>query len=201
MRLRSHDPATGARLRAGHLTRVRVLRRALPTTAAVLCALCAAQIAMSGAAAPSRPQTSDVDTMVKPRFAGRGPGGESFVITGSEGRRADPTTARIEIVDPVLVLRDEADRTKRMTARAGVFDETAHVLVLTGDVRMDDGRGGRFAANQARIDTRTGAVSGQSGLRVESGAGVVQGGSYEADKEGDRLILKGGVRGRLTPNN
>ena len=88
-----------------------------------------------------------------------------------------------------------------MTARAGVFDEAAHALVLTGDVRMDDGRGGRFTANQARIDTRTGAVSGQSGLRVETGAGVVQGGSYEADELGDRLILKGGVRGRLTPKN
>lgn len=201
MRLRSHDPATGARLRAGHLTRVRILRRALPITAATLCALCAVQIAMSGVTAPSRPQATDIDTMVKPRFAGRGPSGESFVITGSQGRRTDPTTAKIEIVDPVLVLKDQADRTKRMTARTGVFDEAAHALLLVGDVRMEDGGGGRFAANQARIDTRTGAISGQSGLRVETGAGVVQGGSYEADEEGDRLILKGGVRGRLTPNN
>ncbi|WP_332767080.1 LPS export ABC transporter periplasmic protein LptC [Phenylobacterium sp.] len=201
MRLRSYDPAAGARLRAGHLTRVRVLRRALPISAAVLCALCAVQIAMSGVAPPSRPQTRDVDTMVKPRFAGRGPSGKSFVITGSQGRRTDPATAQIEIVDPVLVLRDDANATKRMTARAGVFDEAAHALVLTGDVKMDGGGGARFAANQARIDTRTGAVSGQSGLRVESGAGVVQGGSYEADEQGDRLILKGGVRGRLTPRN
>jgi lipopolysaccharide export system protein LptC len=104
---------------------------------------------------------------------------------------------RIRITAPVLTLKTAEGATKTMTAKSGVYDEADHSLLLTGDVKMDSGTGTHFAAQQARIDTRTQTVSGQKGLQVAGSQGQVQSGSYTASDDGDRLILKGGVRGRL----
>ena len=75
-------------------------------------------------AAPSRPQASDVDTMVKPRFAGRGPSGESFVITGSQGRRTDPTTAKQgDLLAQLGRFRERHLTTARAMVMGSMFDE------------------------------------------------------------------------------
>ncbi|WP_309643857.1 LPS export ABC transporter periplasmic protein LptC [Phenylobacterium sp.] len=202
MPLRSDDPAIEARRRAGHLVRVRALRLSLPALALVVALVCAAQVGFGGMAAASKPTPqADVDTMLKPRFAGRGSDGKSFVITGAEGRRPDKTLGEILITDPVLTLKTATGGVSTMTATSGVFDEAAHALVLTGQVKMANASGSRFTAQQARIDTRSGTVSGQRGLQVENSSGVLQSGTYSADEDGDRVILKGGVRGRFNPKN
>lgn len=191
-----------AHRRTTRLTRVRQLRRVLPATAVGLLLLCAAQVALG-----DRPRQVASDQgageakMLKPRFSGRTPDGRSFLITGTDGIRANADATDIRISDPVLTLRRQNGRTQQMTAKSGLYDETGHTLVLTGDVKMDNGAGSRFAAKEARIDTRSGAISGQSGLRAEGQSGEVQAQTYEADEKGDRVILKGGVRGRLQTQN
>jgi lipopolysaccharide export system protein LptC len=107
---------------------------------------------------------------------------------------------RILITAPVLSLRKNGS-TQTATARDGAYDEGAHTLTLTGDVSMDNGEGARFAAQRAAIDTRTGAVTGQSGLSLQRDGGQVESGDYAVEEKGDRLIMKGGVRGRFTPQN
>lgn len=191
-----------AQRREARLSRVKMLRRALPALAIGLIVVCAVQVALSTRSGPSTaPVAEGAAKMLLPRFSGRTSDGRSFVITGKDGVREDGEAGRIRISEPVLTLRRDNARTQRMTAASGLYDETGHTLLLTGDVRMDNGSGTRFASNEARIDTRKGTVSGQKGLRVEGAAGAVQSGTYTADDQGDRVILKGGVRGRLTPQN
>ena len=200
MPLRSADPAIEAHRRAGHLTRVKVLRRVLPGVAAALVTLCVAQVATGAlTTAAQRPEPAAVDTMLSPRFSGRSADGRSFTITGREGRRLEAGSDKVVIAEPVMLLRSASNNTKRVTANSGVLDQTAHTMVLTGNVKMVSASGSNFSAKEARIDTRTGSVTGQSGLTMESSAGTVQSGSYDAETKGDRVILKGGVRGRLNP--
>lgn len=200
----SHDQSlpAQARRRERRVATVRALRIALPGLAGLLLLACAVQVALRGLASP--PTTNgeaQASKMSSPRFSGKSRDGRTYVVTGREGMRDQQTAGLILIAEPVLTLRTKRGRPTTMRAKTGVYDEAAHTLLLRGDVRVDDGSGARFAAERAVVDTHTGAVSGQSGLRAQSAAGQVQSQDYTVLDEGDRMILRGGVRGRITPRN
>lgn len=189
-----------ARRRANRLGKVRILKLALPGAACLLLIVCIAQVVF-GTISASAVQGAQpgVAKMIGPRFTGTNPDGRSFVITGADGMRDEKVSNRILITQPVLTLRTPEGKTRVMTSKTGAYDEAGHAMILTGDVEMSDGTGTQFTAQQARIDTRTQTISGQTGLQVAGQRGQVQSGTYDVQDEGDRLILKGGVRGRLTP--
>ena len=200
MSLRSEGMPVGARRREKRLANVKILRGALPAAAAALLALCVLQVVLNMLSAPTPDaEPAQISRMLKPHFSGTNPDGRSFKITGREGVRDETHAGRILISDPVLTLRTVDGATKRATAKSGTYDEPSHSLVLTGDVKMDNGAGSQFSAREAHIDTRTGVVSGQAGLQIDRSNAQVESGAYTVESEGDRLILKGGVRGRLTP--
>lgn len=200
MSLRSEGMPMNARRREKRLANVRALRWALPMAAGALLILCIAQVALSMMSAPTpEAEPAQVSKMLKPHFSGADPDGRTFKITGREGVRDEKQAGHIVIADPVLTLRTAEGATKQATAKSGVYDEPGHTLILTGDVKMDNGAGSRFSAQKAHIDTRTGVVSGQTGLQIDRDDAQVQSGSYTVENKGDRLILKGGVSGRLTP--
>lgn len=188
---------TPADRRAHRLVQVRRLRRALPIAAVALLAICLLQVLVSGfsGAAPETAQ-ADAAKMLSPRFSGRAPDGRRFAITGESGVRSEADPNQIDIAAPVLTLQD-GERTQRMTALTGVYDEAAHTLRLVGEVKINTGAQAQLSAREAVVDTRTGAISGQKGLTVQAGARQVQADSFTTDEDGDRIILKGGVRGRL----
>lgn len=186
--------------REKRLATVATLRIALPALAGVLVAACLAEITVRNLMSPpSQGAGAETPRMLGPRFAGASRDGRSYAITGRDGVRDDKAEGRILISDPVLTLRTTAGKTTSMTAKAGAYDQAAGTMLLTGDVHGDNGLGGRFTAQQAVVDIRTGAVTGQKGLRAENAGGQVESDSYTVLDEGDRMIFKGGVRGRLTP--
>jgi len=188
---------TPAERRAHRLVQVRRLRRALPIAAIALLVICLLQV-MFGGFSRSAPETGEAEVakMLSPRFSGRAPDGRRFAITGESGVRSEADLNQIDIAAPVLTLQD-GERTQRMTALAGVYDEAAHTLRLVGEVKIDTGGRAQLSAREAVVDTRTGAISGQKGLTVQTGARQVEADSFTTDEDGDRIILKGGVRGRL----
>ena len=200
MSLRAVGMPINARRRERRLANVRTLRWALPITAGALLIACIVQVGLSTMSAPTEEaEPAQISKMLKPHFSGTNPDGRAFSITGREGVRDEKQAGRILIADPVLTLHTVEGRTKQATAKSGVYDEPGHTIILTGDVKMDNGAGSRFSADQARIDTLTGVVSGQTGLQIDRDDAQVQSGSYTVENKGDRLILKGGVSGRLTP--
>ncbi|HEY9233438.1 MULTISPECIES: LPS export ABC transporter periplasmic protein LptC [Phenylobacterium] len=194
--------SNGAERREKRLSVVAHLKRGLPIAAGLLVILCIIQVAFRSLAAEPEPTTpTQASAMIGPHFSGQSADGRAFRITGERGVRDPKVEGRILITAPVLSLRNPNGVTQTATARDGIYDEPAHTLILTGDVRMDNGAGARFSAERAAIDTRTGSVSGQSGLRIDSGETQIQSGDYSVEEKGDRLIMKGGVRGRFTPQN
>jgi lipopolysaccharide export system protein LptC len=188
-----------AHRRDKRLATLATLRIALPAMAGVLVVACLAEVTLRNLISPpARGAQAETPKMLGPRFAGTSRDGRSYAITGRDGVRDQKVEGRILISAPVLTMRT-GTKTTTMTAKTGAYDQAANTLLLTGDVHGDDGSGSRFAAQQALVDTRTGAVSGQKGLKAESASGVVESDSYTVLDEGDRMIFKGGVRGRLTP--
>jgi lipopolysaccharide export system protein LptC len=199
--LQAQTTTLAAERRRKRISTIVVLRRALPLLAVGLLGLCAAQIVANLLDRPTaQPAPAQASAMIEPRFSGSSSKG-SFRITGRTGLRDETAGERILIAEPVLTLRSQGGGTRKATAKSGVYDESAHSMLLTGDVRIDDGSGGRFAAKEARIDTRTGVLSGQVGMRFEGAAATVESRSFVVEEEGERMILKGGVRGRLNPKN
>jgi lipopolysaccharide export system protein LptC len=183
--------------RKGRPARIKALRRTLPVVAGLLLVVCAGQVAwrtMKNDAAVAA--AGQAVSMTAPRFYGVTRTGRSFVITGREGQR-NPTGDGVRISDPVIDLSQGAEGERRLTAKSGVYTALAHNLLLEGDVRMIDASGSELASDRAVINTQTGEVSGQTGLKASSGVGQVTSKSYDIRDRGDRLVFKGGVRARL----
>lgn len=199
----SHSTLPGhAGQRERRLIQVARLRKGLPIAAGVLAIVCATQIIYRNMSAGPAPAPAAAEPkMLNPSFAGSSRDGRSYVLTGSEGMRDPKTETQIMIEKPIITLTSKTQQITKMTAKTGVYDELAHSLFLKGDVRVDNGSGSKFSSETALVDTRTGQVSGQSGLTAQSSAGQIQSGSYTASDEGERVIFKGGVRGRLNPKN
>ncbi len=178
-----------------------MLRTALPAVAGALLVACALQVALRGLTAPQPAAPAPAASkMISPRFSGTGGGGQTFTVSGREGM-ADQTDPGLILIDqPVLKITAKGRGDTTMTARTGVYNEAENKLLLRDDVRIDNGAGSSFRSARAVIDTRTGQVSGQSGLTARTRAAEVQARDYTVMDEGDRMVLGGGVRGRINPN-
>lgn len=181
---------------------ISALRIALPLLAAGIVATIAAQAtlralqAKPSAAAASGPALR----MENPRFTGAMKDGRAFLITATAAVRDGADPNKIALESPHLTRGYGSDSPTQVTSRQGAYDEQKGSLLLTGDVKIDNGGGYAFSTEKALIDTRTGEVVGDQGV---SGAGVsgnkVKADSYSVSDKGDRVVFKGRVRTRLNP--
>jgi lipopolysaccharide export system protein LptC len=178
---------------------IRVLRWLLPALMGALVIALAGYFTWSSIQAPKAlPKVTQTEIkLVGARFMGRMADGRSFLIGAGSARRSDSMMQEVILTDPILNLGGETGAPARMTAKQGIYDEKTRVLRLTGDVRIDNGKGQRIATNDSIIDTRTGKISGQQGISGDGPLGQVQSNAYEVDRETGRVIMKGRVRARI----
>ncbi len=178
---------------------IRLLRWALPALmVALVIALAGYFTSSSIRAGGQKPKiTSTEIKLVGARFMGRMADGRSFLIGAGSAARSDTVMEQVVLTEPVLTLGGETGAPSRMTAKRGVYDEKTRILRLTGDVRIDNGKGQRVATNDSIIDTRTGKISGQQGFVGDGPLGQVRANSYEVDRETGRVTMKGRVQGRI----
>lgn len=196
------QPAPPRKNRNRHRKPVRVLRTVLPTIAlgvavaivgqGVIRAIAAKDALAAANAAPLR--------MENPRFTGTLKDGRAFLITATTAIR-DPNNAdQVFLTSPQLTRGYGSEAPTHVAARDGAYQEEKGALLLTGDVKIDNGQGYRFASQKALVDTRTGDLVGNAAIQ---GAGPnnsqVQADSYTVGDKGDRVIFKGRVRTRLQP--
>jgi lipopolysaccharide export system protein LptC len=138
--------------------------------------------------------------MDNPRFTGTLKDGRAFLITASSAVR-DPNNAdQVFLKGPQLTRGYGSEQPTHVVSKDGAYQEEKGSLLLTGDVKIDNGAGYQFASQKALIDTHTGDLVG--GAAVE-GAGPnsksIRADSYSVSDKGDRVLFKGRVRTRLTP--
>ncbi|HCT07378.1 MAG TPA: hypothetical protein DIW86_18640 [Pseudomonas sp.] len=181
---------------------VRTLRTILPVIAGgvavaivgqgVIRAVAAKEAAPVASAAPLR--------MDNPRFSGTMKDGRAFLITAASASR-DPNNAdQVFLKGPQLTRGYGADKPTHVIAKDGAYQEEKGSLLLTGDVKIDNGQGYQFASQKALIDTHTGDLVGGSAIEGSGpNNGSTRADSYSVSDKGDRVLFKGRVRTRLTP--
>ena len=146
-------------------------------------------------------QASAPLAMDNPRFTGAMRDGRAFLITARRAQRDAADPDKVKLVEPTLVRGYGAPDASKVTSKDGVYEETKNILVLTNDVKIDNGQGYQFASQEARIDTKTGEVVGGAPVAGAGPRGNVSADSYSVTDKGDRVVFKGRVRTRVQPTN
>ena len=184
-----------------HRTSVRALRVILPTLAIGLTAAIVGQGVIRALAAKDAPAAAAAPLrMDNPRFTGVMKDGRAFLITATSATRDLNNADQVFLKGPQLTRGYGSPAPTPVVSKDGAYQEEKGSLLLTGDVKIDNGQGYQFASQKALIDTSTGDLVGDSSIQ---GAGPnnsqVQADSYTVGDKGDRVIFKGRVRTRLTP--
>ncbi|NEX93398.1 LPS export ABC transporter periplasmic protein LptC [Caulobacter sp. 17J65-9] len=138
----------------------------------------------------------NVVRMVNPRFYGQDDKGRAYVLGAREAQRGGGEQIRLD--DPMLRLGNMAGKPTELTAQKGYYDEKNRSVRLTGDVQVKDaGSGFHFKTGEAKIDTRSGVISGNAPIQGQGPLGQISASSYAIYDQGARVVFKGGVRARL----
>ena len=194
-------PPVRKKNRNRHRPSVRTLRVILPTLAIGVAAAIVGQGTIRALAAKDAPPATAAPLrMDNPRFTGVMKDGRAFLITASSAIRDPANADQVFLKAPQLTRGYGSPAPTHVVSKDGAYQEEKGALLLTGDVKIDNGQGYQFASQKALIDTRTGDLVGNAGIQ---GAGPnnsqVQADSYTVGDKGDRVIFKGRVRTRLTP--
>ena len=194
-------PPVRKKNRNRHRPSVRTLRVILPTLAIGVAAAIVGQGTIRALAAKDAPPAAAAPLrMDNPRFTGVMKDGRAFLITASSAIRDPANADQVFLKAPQLTRGYGSPAPTHVVSKDGAYQEEKGALLLTGDVKIDNGQGYQFASQKALIDTRTGDLVGNAGIQ---GAGPnnsqVQADSYTVGDKGDRVIFKGRVRTRLQP--
>ena len=134
--------------------------------------------------------------LVNPRFVGKDEKGRAFIITATSAERDENDYQRVLLNQPSLVLDAEGESPSKVTAKTGVYSEDLRVLNLDGGVKMS-GSNADFNTQSSIFNTATGELEGQGQIAGVGPLGEITAKSYGVYDKGERLVFKGGVRGRL----
>lgn len=173
---------------------VRILRMVFTAGAAVAIGVMAGPVvanAVSGLADGRRTfASSEIVTMVNPRFTGRDNAGDPYVITADEAQRRRAEEHVVDLKNPKLI--DQLGT--QITAPEGTYDRRAQTLDLYRDVRVRDQGGYNFQTTTARFYVTEGRVVGLEPLRGAGPLGDIRSDSYEITEDGDVITFTGNVQ-------
>lgn len=177
---------------------IRVLRIALPLAIGLIFATLIGFIVQGTiAGGPIQPDAADTPIrLVNFRLVGRDDRGRAFVLTADSATRDQQDYQRVLLVKPALLVDSESPRPTRLSARTGVMHEGTGRLQLDGDVQLN-GADLSIATASSVYDTATGVLQGQGQIAGRTALGDVSAKSYGVYDEGERMIFRGGVRGRI----
>lgn len=146
---------------------------------------------------PVRPDQADTPIrLVNFRLVGRDDRGRPFVLTADSATRDKQDYQRIHLVRPSLLIDSESPRPTRLSAKTGVMQEDTGKLQLNGGVTLN-GTDLAVATDSSVYDTLTGVLQGEGDIAGRTALGDVNAKSYGVYDEGERMIFRGGVRGRI----
>lgn len=134
--------------------------------------------------------------MLNPRFSGRDANGDLYIITADSAERRRANNDLVDLTNPKL----ENAQTGEVIAPLGLFDRANETLDLYENVVMKDARGYLFHSTHTKVEIETGKVIGMSPLEGTGPIGDITAGSYELNDSDDSVLLTGGVRTTIFPD-
>jgi lipopolysaccharide export system protein LptC len=135
--------------------------------------------------------------MINPHFYGRDTQGRPYTLTAREAARDERSFQTVLLTQPQVTLDAGGPKPSTLQSDTGVYHEDTRILLLRGHVQAADAKSGRFASDEAVVNTRTGTVVGPQALTSHSDTGALQSKSFDVYDKGDRVVFKGGVHARL----
>jgi len=203
------DPTSDVDRRAAALARwkrrshvVHFYRRALPVAIAVIALGVLGWIVVNAIVGRMTAGERTVASihLTHPRYYGRNNKGQAFVLSSDEAVRDTVDSDRIDMTRPRLSLENGAPRPLSVRADTGVFFEGSKIILLNGHVHLDDGAGYIFDSAQARVDTVTNTITGQTAVTGSGPTGTISADSYAVYDRGDRIVFRGHVHTHILPH-
>ena len=179
--------------------RIAVMRRWLPRIGIALVSFTVLWMAIRAAIAlitASDFQNGDVH-MLNPQFLGRDDKGKPYSVVAKDAVRNTHHPDIVHLTAPILTLQADSGKPMRMTARTGELDQTKHLLLLQGDVFIEDDKGDTFRSERTVIDTEAASARGDSAVVGDGPLGHITASSYSISSHGEHIVFEGGVRSRL----
>ena len=99
--------------------------------------------------------------MTNPRYFGQSDKGDHYVISGLEAVRRGKDATTVTLKAPVMEFKGDTDRSTRISAMNGVFDQTTRQFTMTGNVVMESGGSDfTFHTEEAVVDLSNSTVHG-----------------------------------------
>lgn len=176
---------------------VKGLRVALPGLIGLLLASLAGQVIWRSLADGKTEQAANVPIrLVNPKFYGRDEEGRAFVLSAITAVRDENDYQRVVLDRPTVALDQGGGGNANLSATSGVYREDDRLLELKGGVRLNDGKS-ELLTEQSTFNTRTGQIEGQGAIKGAGNLGQIEAQSYGVYDKGERMVFKGGVRGRI----
>ena len=188
-----HRVALAGRRWRARSRRVMLFRRVLPVIIVLLAGGTALWVATRSiiAGVERRQVQAQEIRLSNPMFHGQDEQGRAFIIGAAQAVR-DPDTGMFRLDAPVVRLTLDAGRTSELSAGHGLYDEPSRTLILREQVIIEDGGAGfRFVTPEARVDTRTGVVTGDQGIEGSGALGTISATSYAIHEQGGRIVFSG----------
>ncbi len=126
-----------------------------------------------------------------PMFHGQDAQGRSFVI-GARGAVRDAETGQFRLVGPALKLNLGGRKVTTLTADGGVYNEAGKTVTIGPNVRIEDGGSGMtLVTPEAVVNTSTGVITGDKGVRGSGPLGTINASSYAIYEQGERIVFSG----------
>ena len=133
-----------------------------------------------------------------PMFHGQDAQGRSFVI-GAQGAVRDPATGHFRLVGPLLRLNLGGRKVTELKADGGTYVEAERKVVIGPNVRISDGGSGFVLETpEAVVDTATGIVTGDKGVKGHGPTGTLDATSYAIYDQGQRVVFSGDGDNKMT---
>ncbi|HYD44705.1 MAG TPA: LPS export ABC transporter periplasmic protein LptC [Phenylobacterium sp.] len=177
---------------------VRGLRLGLPALIGVLVAALAGQVIWRSLADADAQAAANVPIrLVNPKFYGRDEEGRAFVLSAITAVRDENDYQRVMLDRPTVALdQDDRGGKANLSATTGVYREDDGLLELNGGVRLNDGAS-EIVTQQSTFNTKTGQIEGKGAIKGAGNLGQIEAQSYGIYDKGERMVFKGGVRGRI----
>lgn len=176
---------------------VRLMRIALPAAIGVLLVALAGQVIWRSIADGATAKAENVPIrLVNPKFYGRDEEGRAFVLSAVTAVRDDNDYQRVILEKPTVALDRKDGGQAHLSAATGVYREDDRLLDLKGSVRLNNGTD-QLVTNRSTFNTKTGQIEGSGPITGTGAIGQIEAQSYGVYDKGDRMVFKGGVKGRI----
>lgn len=195
-RMRVQRPATHAVERWSRF--VRTMRWVLPGVAVLLVAALIASLVLGGGAGMRRDGGELV--MSKPRYTGTTEDSTAYTVEADAARHVggDEASARVELTKPFAGVTLSDGSYLGLRAAAGLLDQAARSLSLTGGVQLFSDQGYRLETATAELSGDSRRAWGDSPVAGWGPRAKLSAAGFRIEDKGETLIFTGPARLTLT---